>query len=201
MAFILRPTLLLLISLSSAWGGNLSLRGRPDVTCDMSDTSSGLVIVSASAPIPAASSDPTGIWFHFNQIGKSSFTDEKILIAHQQFLKDVPSDFANLFGRLYVLKLKAGDYEFKTWSYTLAQPSERTTVHMPAKTPATLPFKVVAGRATYLGSFSATMVSNSDLAVTIEDQSKRDTPVFAQKCPSVDAGVVDTRPVKTGPWN
>lgn len=199
MAFTLRLTLLFLVSLSSAWG--VSLRGRPDVTCELNDAASGLVIVSASSPAAAASTDPTGIWFHFNRIDKSSFTDEKILIAHQQFLKDVPSDFAGTFGRLYVLKLKAGDYEFKTWSFTLAEPGERTTVHTPAKTPAALPFKVVAGRATYLGSFSASKAAERDIAVTIEDQSKRDVPVFAQKCPNVDAGLIDTRLIKIGSWN
>jgi hypothetical protein len=199
MAFILRLTLLLLASLSCAWG--VSLRGRPDVTCDLSDTASGLIIVSASAPIAASSTDPTGIWFHFNRIDKNTFTNEKILIAHQQFLKDVPSDFGGTFARLYALKLKAGEYEFRTWSFTLAQPGERSAVHSPSKTPMVLPFKVVAGRATYLGSFSSTMASERDLAVTVEDQSKRDMPVFAQKCPNVDAGVLDTQLLKIGPWN
>jgi hypothetical protein len=64
-----------------------------------------------------------------------------------------------------------------------------------------LPFKVTPGRVTYLGSFTPSIASASELAVTIADQSTRDLPVFAQKCPNVAANLIDTQPLKTGPWN
>jgi len=186
--------------LSSAWSASLNLKGRPDVSCEL-EADSGLIVLSATAPKPDNATDPTAIWFHFNAVGKSRFSDQKILVTRQQLIMKVDSDFPGTFARLYALQLKAGDYEFKTWSFTQAVPNERTSVHTPAKAPARLPFKVVAGRVTYLGSFTPSVASDTDLAVTIGDQSARDLPAFAQKCPNIASNLVDTQLLKTGSWN
>lgn len=201
MTFALRLSALLLVSLSTAWAAPF-LKQRPDVTCDLTDAaSSGLVLVSASAPVVESATDPTNIWFHFNRVGRSSFSDEKILIAREQFIKDVPNDFDGPFGRLYALQLPAGDYEFKTWTFTQARPGERTVVHSPRKSVARLPFKVAAGRVIYLGSFSPSKISDYELSMTIVDQNQRDTQVFTRKCPNIDASKIDLQPLKTGLWD
>ncbi len=200
MAFTLRFSALLLLSLGSAWGG--SLLSRDDITCDLSDpASSGLVVLSASTPTSGSATDPTTIWFHYNLVGRSSFRDEKILIARQQLIEKVPSDFDHTFGRLYVLKLKAGDYEFRKWSFTQGRPNERTKVNPAKKSLGKLPFKVAAGRVTYLGSFSPSMVSDRELSVTVVDQGKRDMETFAKKCPTADANNINLQLLTLGLWN
>jgi hypothetical protein len=206
MGFNSRFAALLIVSLlsasSTAWSGSFNLKGlkgRPDVTCEL-DATSGLIVVSATAPNPDDATDPTAIWFHFNAVGKSRFSDEKILIARQQLVVKVDSDFPGIFARLYAIKLNPGDYEFKTWSFTQAIPSERTAVKTPAKPPVKLPFKVTAGRVTYLGSFTPTVASDTELAVAIDDQSARDLPVLMQKCPNVTANLIDTQLLNSGPW-
>jgi hypothetical protein len=203
MGFKSRFAVLLIVSLftalPSALGAKLNLKGRPDVSCEL-DAGSGLIVVSATAPKPDNATDPTAIWFHFNALGKSRFSDDKIMVTRQQLIVKVDSDFPEIFARVYALKLQPGDYEFKTWSFTQAIPNERTTVHTPAKAPTRLPFKVTAGRVTYLGSFIPSIASDDALAVTIDDQSARDLPVFAQKCPNVATNLVDTQLLRTGPW-
>jgi hypothetical protein len=200
MAFILRFSVLVLLSLSAAWGS--SFHGRPDVTCDLSDpAASGLVVVSASTPASGEATDPISIWFHFNLVDRSTFSDETVMIAREQFFKDVPSDFDGPFGRLYVLKLKAGEYEFRSWVFTQARSGAQTVPHTRKKPQTTLPFKVEAGRVTYLGSFAPSMISGHELSVTVVDQNKRDMQALTKKCPDMDMSIVDSKPIKPGPWN
>ena len=193
-----RSIALILLPLCSAWAAPHF--GRPDVTCNLTDPTSGLIVVSSTAPTSGRAVDPTGIWFHFNQVGRSQFSNEKIYIAPELVVQKVTSDFPGTFGRLYVLKLKAGDYEFRKWSFTQGLPGERTNVKSPKPLPSVLPFKVTAGHITYLGSFSPEMADDHNLSVTLYDQSKRDIEVLGQKCPNVDVSKVDTELLKLGKW-
>ena len=200
MTFIARLTAILMVSLSTAWAGP-SFK-RPDVTCDPGDpATSGIVLFSSSMPELTSATDPTGIWYHFNRVGRSSFTNRQVMIAREQFIEDVPSDFDGAFGRLYAVKVEAGDYEFRKWTFTQARIGERTaTVRSPRKSVTPLPFKVAAGRVVYLGSFAPSAVSSGDLSVTIAEQSQRDIQALAKKCPNLDTGRIDIQPLQPGLW-
>ncbi|MGC3980370.1 MAG: hypothetical protein QM808_03835 [Steroidobacteraceae bacterium] len=200
MKFLIRCAALTLLSLANSWGANFLK--NINITCDLNDPAAGLVLFSATTPITGSASDPTGIWFHFNQVGRNSFSDQKAFITHEQLLKDVPSDFSNGFGRLYALKLKAGEYEFKKWSFTQANPGERAVrTQSSSSSLSKLPFKVEPGKVIYLGSFVPSMVSNRELTVSIADQGERDTQVFTQKCPTINASNIERRLIKSGVWN
>lgn len=201
MSLIARVTALLLASLSVA-RAELPFK-RPDVSCELTDAAtSGIVLLSSAMPESNSANAPTGIWYHFNRIGRSNFSDLKVMIAREQLIKDVPSDFDGAFGRLYAIKVEAGDYEFRQWTYTRARQSERTAaVRSPRKPVSRLPFKVTAGRVVYLGSFAPSLLPDDSLSVVIGAQSQRDLAVFARKCPNVDTGRIDVQPLQPGPWN
>lgn len=179
----------------------------PNITCDFGkEADTGLVIVSGSLPDEVAGHGvPTSVFFEYNGVGKSFLSDSNILLNRKAGLfKSAPSDFEERYGRLFVLRFKAGDYEFRSWYYQDAGNSERRAVGL-----GSLPFRVEAGRATYLGSFSDNYrIIGKNLVgqvvgeawYTVTDNQTRDLKVFAQKCPAFDAALIDVRVLDSSPW-
>jgi hypothetical protein len=192
---------LLLLSISTAWGG---IFRAPAITCELSGAEdSGLVIMSGSLPGASTTGAPLKMFFVYNRVGATSLTDNDVLVARDGALKPIRSDFEGIFGRLYVLKLKAGDYEFRGWNYEDMRGQNRTPLGI-----GKLPFRVTAGQATYVGSFDPKLVFGKNALgqtigrpwVTVSDQQARDLALFSRKCPAFDAGRIAVEIMDSAPW-
>ena len=179
-----------------------------NITCDFGkDADTGLVILSGSLPNAFVGQGvPISVSFRYNGVGKSNFAERGILLDRKAGLfKSAPSDFDEHYGRLFVLQFKAGDYEFKGWTFKDAANVDNMILGLPS-----LPFRVEAGRATYLGSFSDNLrvvgknrVGQvvSEAPYRVIDNQARDLKVFAQKCPSFDAALIDVRVLDSSSWS
>ena len=195
------------LSLCASIASAASVWRPPNITCDFGkEPDTGLVILSGSLPKAVVGHGvPTSVFFSYNVVGKSTFGERNILLDRKAGLfKSAPSDFEEHYGRLFVLQLKAGDYELTGWSYKDAGNVEHMVLGVPD-----LPFRVEAGRATYLGSFSdnlrvvgKNLVGQivSEAPYSVIDNQARDLKVFAQKCPSFDAALIDVRVLDSSSW-
>src|SRR5258708_18399418 len=76
--------------------------------CDMpTDSSDGLAIFSCTLP-------PDFLWFNYT-LHLASGKKKGIAVGHGQGA----SDFTDAYGRLFILRLPAGGYEFPNWQYQL----------------------------------------------------------------------------------
>jgi hypothetical protein len=116
------------------------------------------------------------------------------------------SDFSAVLGKLYVLRLPAGAYEFQSWEY---QPlgAMNGTVQPFGIHP--LAFNVASGRAVYLGGLDPTIIEEGrnllhqktvEAWVLVHDDSSRDLPTFFNKCPGFDRNLLDIKVMDTSPW-
>ena len=103
-----------------------------------------------------------------------------------------------------MLKLKAGDYLLNDWKYVDSLNEKWSRAGVVKK----IPFRVTAGRATYLGSLEPKLIPYGQILgratarawPTGSDQSKRDVSLFLRRCPQVDIMDVDVSPLDLSPW-
>jgi hypothetical protein len=114
------------------------------------------------------------------------------------------SDFPGTFGKVYSLRLPAGNYQFLFWRYYAFRASTTET----PKDLHPLNFTVQAGRAVYVGGFDTIgfkkqqgifhqMVEHD--WVVVNDDRARDLPAFSRLCSSFDPGLIDVRVMDRAP--
>lgn len=163
--------------------------------CDLpKDSSDGLAIFSGTLP-------PDFLWFNYT-LHLASGKKQGIAVGQSKGA----SDFTNAYGRLFILRLPAGNYEFPTWQYQLYGSLATTRpLHIHPLT-----FSVQSGRATYIGGFDPVVFqrkeglirqSVADRAwVLVHDDHSRDLPVLFNKCPGLDRNLLDVKVMDTTPW-
>jgi hypothetical protein len=170
------------------------------------DARTGIVLFSTWMPeMTGAYTKYTLVKIFYRDITKSSLMPKTVLFYREMLFKpDVPSDFPQGYGLLRALELPPGDYEFMSWSVVA-----NAGVTFYPKKPRPLPFRVEAGRATYVGGFDldarrgdnvfgAEVVFQPWLWVT--DRRDRDLEVLPKKFPGIPLDRVDVRPVDPTPW-
>lgn len=171
-----------------------------------SDTHSGLVVVAAMLPEPKPLGAPVS--FSYVYAGSNDkltwFWSKSFSVARVRLLQGIESDYEGVFGKLIVLELKAGDYALVNWGYQDGMNKAWGPIGNVAK----VPFRVTAGRATYLGSLEPQLMHGEDIFgraaarawPTAADRSRRDVSLLLRKCPQVDIMDVDIAPLDLRPW-
>lgn len=163
----------------------------------------GLAIISGTLPpVDRHLGSFAGIAFAYNHQGGVWLTDKMIGVDRTVFFEKIKSDFTDVFGKLIVLRLPAGNYEFKYWTVKFGM-GTRQPMHIQPLT-----FTVEAGRAVYLGSFDTVVTQGETILhqtiddpwVFVRDRHARDLPVFATKCPGFDPGLIDLKVMDTARW-
>lgn len=175
---------------SNLWASSLS---DPYVDCDLSNSHSGLLFVSSSLATAASYKTATSVTYLYNKVGGLSLLDKRFTVEKTNFVP-VPNDFPDSeFGHLFVIKLKAGIYEFRGFDYTTFG------LHGSSSNLHALKFKIEAGRAVYVGSFDPD-IYGSEGSIDISDKHHRDIQAFTKKCPNVDISLIDIRLLPLGTW-
>lgn len=175
--------------------------------CDLPKNSGdGLVIISATLP-PKTRHAGFPVWFRYKyKLKDAGWRHEgEILVNSNRGFRNAPSDFDGVFGKLYILRLPAGSYQFKDWEY---QPLGFRGTEVPNGIYPPLPFKVESGRAIYLGGFDPTLIEGRNLLhlkvdeawPLVHDDQTRDLPVFFNRCPGFDRSLLDVKVMDGSPW-
>lgn len=165
--------------------------------CDLPPGSTdGLAVFSATLP------DNIEWWSYFYVRQGGGFLSRKSLGVSRIAEK---SDFPGMFGKVYSLRLPAGNYQFLFWRYHAYRSSETES----PRNIQPLAFTVQAGRAVYLGGFDpigferkqgifhATVENDW---VLVRDDRARDLPTFFGLCPAFDRNLLDVGVMDTSPW-
>jgi len=177
------------------------------IACDLpKDSNDGFVIISATLPpYEHHLGFPELIRYTYKPKGGGWLKNKTLSISRaQHFFHKADSDFDGVFGKLYVLRLPAGDYQFSDWE---DEPLGMNGTERPAGIHP-LTFAVAGGRAVYLGGFDPSMSEGKNLFhrkvdttwVLVHDDQSRDLPVFFNKCPGFDRNLLDVRVIDTSPW-
>ena len=89
-------------------------------------------------------------------------------------------------GRLAIIELPRGEYEFYSWSATMGGAG---TIEIHPTNRFSKRFKVLAGKAAYLGNIQIVIKSgflSGSYGVKITDMRQRDLPLFYQKHPNIN---------------
>lgn len=103
-----------------------------------------------------------------------------------QTLRD-PLDWRDPRGRLVVIELPAGSYEFYDWAGLRGRSTEQFSI----------PFSIEPGKATYLGNVHFHVVSGL-YGVRVGDRSSRDLPALFARYPNLQRDAVKTQITKVG---
>jgi len=177
------------------------------IACDLpKDSNDGFVIISATLPpYEHHLGFPELIRYTYKPKGGGWLKNKTLSISRaQHFLHKADSDFDGVFGKLYVLRLPAGDYQFSDWE---DEPLGMNGTERPAGIHP-LTFAVAGGRAVYLGGFDPSLSEGKNLFhrkvdttwILVHDDQSRDLPVFFNKCPGFDRNLLDVRVMDTSPW-
>ena len=171
--------------------------GARMVSCDLpKDSSDGLAIFSGTLPDNIE-------WMNYIYVRQGAgFLSRKGFGLSRIHTS---SDFPAMFGKVYSLRLPAGNYQFLFWRYH----AFRSSVTETPKNIHPLNFTVQAGRAVYLGGFDTIgfkkqqgifhqIVENDWVAV--HDDRARDLPVFSGVCSAFDSSLIDIRVMDPAPW-
>ncbi len=165
--------------------------------CDLpSSSTEGLAVFSATLPDNIE-------WFSYFYVRQGGgFFSRKSLGVSRIAEK---SDFPGMFGKVYGLRLPAGNYQFLFWKYhAFRSPETESPINIQPLT-----FTVQAGRAVYLGGFDpigferkqgifhATVENDW---VLVRDDRARDLPAFFNLCPAFDRNLLDVSVMDTSPW-
>ena len=180
-------------------------------TCNLAKNSPyGLAIVSATLP-----PRPRGYvldypqWFSYTYDRKGSsaltrvFTEKTLTVAKLIFYVPIRSDFSGLFGKLFILRLRAGTYQFTKWVSGAVLLRWRPLYLKP------LTFNVAAGGLVYLGSFDPVLVDGKNIFgqksvtswISIRDDYSRDISVFHEMCPQIDPQRIAVQVMNPAPWH
>lgn len=174
--------------------------------CDLPKNSGdGLVIISATLPPKTRHAGYPMSFRYTYKLKDGGWRQEgDIVVNSSRGFRNARSEFDGVFGKLFVLKLPAGSYQFKDWEYAplAMRGTERPIGIHP------LPFNVESGRAVYLGGFDPTLTEGRNLLhlkvneawPLVHDDETRDLPVFFNRCPGFDRNLLDVRVMDTTPW-
>jgi len=117
--------------------------------------------------------------------------------------REIPKD--NPRGRLAVLELPEGEYEFYQWMGHFSNRRFWTTKNFDKR------FKVIAGKAVYIGNINAHFEQTGsvlvpfrfpfELLTEITDECDRDLKLFHQRCPKITPDQVMVEVIDTEAWN
>lgn len=128
----------------------------------------GLVVMSLSHSLSSVIVD-------YRPVGKSQQGDGAFMTGT---LKD-PMDFDHPKGRLVVAELPAGQYELYQWRAEVLDLTYTSKLF-------SIPFTVVAGKATYIGGlFVNVNETTAKYKLSVTDQSTRDLPLLLQRYPHI----------------
>jgi TPR repeat protein len=167
------------------------------VQCDLQPTSTdGLAVFSATLPDNVE-------WFNYFYVRQGGgFLSRKSLGVSRIAEK---SDFPGMFGKVYSLRLPAGNYQILFWRYHAFGSSETES----PRNIQPLTFTVQADRAVYLGGFDPIGFERKqgifhatveDDWVLVRDDRTRDLPAFFNLCPAFDRNLLDISVMDTSPW-
>jgi hypothetical protein len=210
----LNALFLYLLCVAFAWGepGILPQLPKPNIVCDMKvdDAEYGLAVVSVTLPASKVGiGNPNKFNVYYNTSKGSGFLSNKtVTLIRETLFGKTDTDFADDFGQLFVLKLKAGDYELRGWDYMDVSAAQDT--YGPTAKLEPIPFQVTAGRASYLGSLAVMMKDAGKNVLgmrtviawpTLADRGQRDLSVLFKKCPAIDIMQVDVALLDLSPWS
>jgi hypothetical protein len=194
----LRALALLILLAPTAWAG------RVDCGLKRNDAKYGLIVLSSMIPDPSpVPGTPNRIAYKYRKVNGSILDNSDIPTSRVGMLKEQTGDFEGMFGRLHALKLKAGDYELHSWEYT-----DRQNYPWEANNLAPIPFRVTAGRVTYIGSFvpqlfPARNSRGQDSVImlpSLGDRRERDLSMLARMCTAIDPQEVEVSLLDLSPW-
>jgi hypothetical protein len=96
-----------------------------------------------------------------------------------------PLDWRDPRGRLVVIELPAGSYEFYNWAGLRARSTDRFSI----------PFSIEPGKATYLGNVHFDVFSGV-YGVRVSDRSSRDLPALFERYPNLQRDALRTEITK-----
>lgn len=174
--------------------------------CDLpKDSHDGFVIISATLPpYEHHLGFPLLISYKYKPKDAGWLHNNKAIAIG--YLNKANSDFSGVLGKLYVLRLPAGDYQFSDWEY---KPLGRMNATEQPAGIHPLTFAVAGGRAVYLGGFDPSIIEEGKNLlhqkvvaawVLVHDDQSRDLPVFFNKCPGFDRNLLDVKVMDTSPW-
>lgn len=173
-------------------------------SCDLSGNSTdGLAIVSATLPpLKYEVGYPQWFSYAYNRKGGVGLTDKMMGLDRGHLFTKVTSDFTGVFGKLFILRLPAGTYQFKYWVAGVGLEKEQPMGISP------LTFSVTPGRAVYLGGFDPTVTEGKNVFhqtvarswVLVRDDHSRDLAVLLKECPGFDLNLLDLSVMDTSPW-
>ena len=168
--------------------------------CDLSkDSSDGVAIVSGT--LPPGFTQFAYVYKPGDGFKDRPFKERTINVGLDR--GHIASDFTAVSGKLFILRLPAGTYNFQGWWYLNA------TEQVWPKGIHPLTFNVAAGRAIYLGGFDPIgleekkgllHVIQERAWVLVHDDHSRDLPVFFARCPGFGQNLLDVRVMDTTPW-
>ncbi|HNB05698.1 MAG TPA: hypothetical protein PKV97_07190 [Thauera aminoaromatica] len=88
-------------------------------------------------------------------------------------------------GRLAAMRLPPGDYELYAWK--VVEPNRYGGNEFTPKRVFSYPFKVEAGRATYLGNLDLRMSEQDTYKLSVDDKAARDLALLSKKLPALRA--------------
>jgi hypothetical protein len=191
------------IVLRSGWAA------EADNACDLSkDPGEGLAIVSGTLPTGQNRANrvgfPQSFAYTYNTADATSLTNRVIALVAHHWFSPVKSDFSDVFGKVFILRLRPGTYQFRDWSY---KPFGLTGIREPHGIHP-LTFEVQAGRAVYLGSFEPALFTarnwlhqkSTAAWLMVRDRHSRDLSAFLQQCPGYDLNRLDIEVMDSRPW-
>jgi len=101
-------------------------------------------------------------------------------MVNLQTLRD-PLDWRDPRGRLVVVELAAGSYEFYDWAGILTTSTEKFSI----------PFRVEPGKATYLGNVHFEVLDQT-YGIRVSDRASRDLPLLFERYPNLQRDAVLT---------
>ena len=127
------------------------------------------------------------------------------------FLEFYPSEFSEDFGRLYVVKLKEGIYNFFSWHFRFGDEIGAIYSLEEEKIPQELKFNVIGGDVNYLGNLHLQLVLEEqhdspgvfnflDGYPVVRDMSERDLSIFWSRYPGLKSHKVEKKLLPLGPW-
>lgn len=169
--------------------------------CDLpKDSSDGVAIVSGT--LPPGFTQFAYVYKPGDGFKDRPFKERTINVALDR--GHITSDFTAVSGKLFILRLPPGTYNFQGWWYQITATDQwwPKGIHP-------LTFNVESGRAVYLGGFDPVGLEEKTgllhniqerAWVLVHDDHSRDLPVFFARCPGFGQNLLDVRVMDTTPW-
>lgn len=160
------------------------------------DAADGIMVVSVSHDDEAG----RGIYASFG------LDEEGNLVSLKEVVPGIPggSEFEEVYGELYVVRLPAGEHRITGWSL-----HSKSGIHVrPKQQPAPLAFMIRPGQVTYIGNLHMLVATGENIFgmnilgtghPLIQDMRQRDLAVLDENYPNL-AGKAVVELIPLGPW-